>query len=145
MKLQGNIKVINRLFEVYKKDYEGAMENLQKSYLSDLIKYQDELLLKISTDYGLNYEELYAKYLKNFKKTIKKSKSFQLIDEDELDEELNEIQSTLDDVEPNRVLEKIVLDGSTYYYDQKNGGSIFNKDAEKVGDVNNGKFMLHKN
>ena len=145
MKLQGNIKVINRLFEVYKKDYEGAMENLQKSYLSDLIKYQDELLLKISTDYSLNYEELYAKYLKNFKKTIKKSKSFQLIDEDELDEELNEIQSTLDDVEPNRVLEKIVLDGSTYYYDQKNGGSIFNKDAEKVGDVNNGKFMLHKN
>ena len=65
MKLQGNIKAINRLFEVYRKDYEGAMENLQKSYLSDLIKYQDELLLKISTDYGLNYEEL-AKATENY-------------------------------------------------------------------------------
>lgn len=145
MKLQGNIKAINRIFETYKKDYDGALENLQKSYVSDLVKYQDELILKISTDYNLSYEELYEKYLKNFKKTIKKSKSFQLIDEDEMDDELNEIQNSLDDIEPNRVLEKIIIEGSTYYYDQKNGGSIFNKDAEKVGDVNNGKFMLHKN
>ena len=145
MRIQGNLKSMNKLLATYNKEYESAIEGLQKCYLNDLVKYQEDLILKISSDYKLDYNELHEKYVKNFKKTLKKSKSFQLIDSEDNDSELTEIQSSLDEVDNSLILEKIDIGGDTYYYDHKNDGSIFNKEAKKVGDVNNGKFILHKN
>lgn len=145
MRIQANLKSMNKLLTNYNKEYESAVESLQKCYLNDLVKYQEDLLLKICGDYELDYNELHEKYVKNFKKTLKKSKSFQLIDSEDNDSELTEIQNSLEEVDENLILEKIEIEGTTYYYDQKNSGSIFNKEAKKVGDVDNGKFSLHKN
>ena len=144
MKVQGNLKNLNKLLTAYNKEFEQNIESLQKSYFSDLVKYQEDLLLKICSEYKLNYTELHEKYIKNFRKSLKKSKSFQLIEDVDIDSDLNEIQSNLDEVDENMILEKIEIDGKTYYCD-KNEGTILNNEAEKVGTYNEGKFILHKN
>jgi len=144
MKLQGNLKALNKLRSTYNKDYDQIIENLQKGYYVDLVKYQEDLLLKIATDYELDYNEMHEKYIKNFKKSLKKtSKKIQLIEEGS-DSETAEIQNNLTELEENiNVLEKTKIDGKVCFIENKEGGTIYDKDVIKIGEVKEGEFILY--
>ena len=143
MKLQSSLKALNKLKASYSKDMDALVENLQKSYYVDLIKYQEELLLKIATEYDLSYDEMHEKYIKNFKKTLKKtSKKNQLIDE-VTDSDSLDITNSLNDMEElNNVLEKTNINGNVCFVENKDGGSIYNKDVIKIGEVKDGEYFL---
>jgi len=143
MKLQSNLKALNKLRLNYNKEYEQQLENLQKGYFVDLVKYQEDLLLKIATDYELDYNDMHEKYIKNFKKSLKKTKKMQLIDECS-DSESVEIQNNLNEYEDNmNVLEKNNIDGKVCFIENKEGGSIYDKDVIKIGEVKEGEFILY--
>ena len=143
MKLQSNLKALNKLRLNYNKKYEQQLENLQKGYFVDLVKYQEDLLLKIATDYELDYNDMHEKYIKNFKKSLKKTKKMQLIDECS-DSESNEIQNNLNEYEDNmNVLEKTEVDGMVCFIENKEGGSIYDKEVVKIGEVKEGEFILY--
>ena len=144
MKLQSNLKGLNKLRLNYNKEYEQQLENLQKGYFVDLVKYQEDLLLKIATDYELDYNDMHEKYIKNFKKSLKKTKKMQLIDECS-DSESVEIQNNLNEYEDNmNVLEKTKIDGKICFIENKEGGSIYDKDVIKIGEVKEGgEFILY--
>ena len=153
MKLQGNLKALNKLRSTYNKDYDQIIENLQKGYYVDLVKYQEDLLLKIANDnnenihdilHKLDYNEMHEKYIKNFKKSLKKtSKKIQLIEEGS-DSETAEIQNNLTELEENiNVLEKTKIDGKVCFIENKEGGTIYDKDVIKIGEVKEGEFILY--
>ena len=142
MKVQSNLKALNKLRLSYNKEYEQQLENLQKSYYVDLVKYQEDLLLKIATDYELDYSEMHEKYIKNFKKSLKKTKKMQLIDECS-DSETAEIQNNLTEFEDQtNVLEKTKIKGRTCFIENKEGGTIYDKDVMKIGEVKDGEYVL---
>ena len=120
------------------------MDNIQKSYVTDLVKFQEDLLLKISTDYDLNYDEMHEKYLKNFKKNFKKSKKSQLIDVED-DSESIEINNSVNEIEEiENILEKHEINGEVCFIENKEGGTIYNNEVIKVGEVKNGQFIMYK-
>ena len=88
----------------YSKDFDQVIESLQKSYITDLVKYQEDLLLTISSDYNLNYDEMHTKYIKNFKKNFKKTKNSELIEIEENDTESTDIQNNINEFEDLNVL-----------------------------------------
>ena len=99
MKVQNSLKALTKSLNAFNKDYENILDNVQKGYVTDLVKFQEDLLLKIATDYSLNYDEMHEKYLKNFKKNFKKSKKSQLIDIEENDSESAEINNTINEIQ----------------------------------------------
>jgi len=145
MKVQNSLKALTKSLNTYNKDFEHIVENIQKAYVTDLVKYQEDLLLKIATDYKLNYDELHDKYLKNFKKNFKKSKKNQLIDLEDNDSESAEISNTINEIqETENILEKHEINGNICFIENKEGGTIYNNEVIKVGEVKNGKFILYK-
>jgi len=145
MKVQNSLKALTKSLNAFNKDYEHILDNIQKGYVTDLVKFQEDLLLKIATDYSLNYDEMHDKYLKNFKKNFKKSKKSQLIDIEENDSESAEINNTINEMEEaENILEKHTIDEKVYFVENKEGGTIYNNEVIKVGEVKNGQFILYK-
>jgi len=145
MKVQNSLKALTKSLNAYNKDFEHIVDNMQKAYVTDLVKYQEDVLLKIATEYNLNYDELHDKYLKNFKKNFKKSKKSQLIDLEENDSESVEISNTINEIEESEnILEKHEINGKVCFIENKEGGTIYNHEVIKVGEVKNGKFILYK-
>lgn len=144
MKVQNSLNLLNKSLATFNKDYDHIIDNIQKGYVTDLVKYQEDLLLKISTDYNLDYDQMHDKYLKNFKKNFKKSKKNQLIDIDD-NSESAEINSTVNEMqEIENILEKHEIDGKVCFIENKEGGTIYNNEVIKVGEVKSGKFILYK-
>lgn len=145
MKVQNSLKALTKSLNAFTKEYEQNLESMQKGYVTDLVKFQEDLLLKIATDYELNYDEMHEKYLKNFKKNFKKSKKAQLIDIEDNESESAEIQNSLNEMqETENILEKHTIDGKTCFVENKEGGTIYNSEVIKIGEVNNGEFILYK-
>ena len=144
MKLQTNLKSLDKLKSAYNKDYDQLIENLQKGYYVDLVKYQEDLLLKIATDYKLDYNEMHEKYIKDFKKSLKKtSKKNQLIEEGS-DSELGEIPQNQEELDEHQnILEKTTIDGKVCFIENREGGIIYDKDVMKIGEVKKGEFILY--
>jgi len=144
MKVQGNIKALTKALNTYSKDFDQVIESLQKSYITDLVKYQEDLLLTISSDYNLNYDEMHTKYIKNFKKNFKKTKNSELIEIEENDTESTDIQNNINEFEDLNVLEKKIIDDKTCFIENKEGGSIYNREVIKIGEVKDGSYVLYK-
>lgn len=98
---------INILMAEYKK-------KIKKEYQQLLIEEKNKLLLKIAEDEKLNINDLKNKYLK-----VK---------------EITPIETQVSTKEENEdLLDKIVLEGDTFYYENKEKGKVFNSDYNEVG------------
>ena len=148
MKLDINLAGLEKLRISHNKEFDEKIESFKKAYLVDIVKCQEELLLKISTEHKLDYNELHEKYIKNYIKNYmknfkKNSKKNQLI-EDGSDSESAEIKNNLIELEDEtNVLEKIEVDGKTCFIENKEGGTIYDKDVIKIGEVKEGNFLLY--
>ena len=47
MKVQNSLKALTKSLNAFNKDYEHILDNIQKGYVTDLVKFQEDLLLKI--------------------------------------------------------------------------------------------------
>ena len=113
-------------------------------------KYQEDLLLNVCRDNDLSYEDLHTKYVKPFKKNMKKTKgsNSNLIDnsDSDSDDEEEDIKSTVNvqsTINDSNVLEKKLINDILCYVENKEGGAIYNNEVCKIGEVKQGEFFLY--
>ena len=147
MKLQGTLKNLKKLRRQQNKDLDELVSTLTNNYLTDIVKYQEDLLLNICREKGLDYDELHSKYIKTLKKTMKKSKNANLIDNSDSESEVesDEVKASmaLNQANNENVLEKVNINNKVCYIENKEGGSIFNNEVIKIGEVKDGKYKLY--
>jgi hypothetical protein len=147
MKLQGTLKNLKKLRRQQNKDLDELISTLTNNYFTDIVKYQEDLLLNICREKELDYDELHSKYIKTLKKTMKKSKNANLIDNSDSESEIenDEVKASMSSNEANNdhVLEKIKIDSKVCYIENKEGGSIFNNEVIKIGEVKDGEYHLY--
>lgn len=148
MKLQVCLKNLKKIRRNQSKEIDELITTLTNNYVSDLIKYQEDLLLNICRDNDLNYDDLHSKYIKSFKKNVKKNKNINLIDNSDSDSDIEseDIKSSINVSENNNetnVLEKIIIKDNTCYIENKEGGSIYNNEVIKIGEVREGEYFLY--
>ena len=153
MKIQATLKSLKKTIKNQNKELESVLITLTNNYYSDIIKSQEDLLMNICNDNEnkLSYEDLHNKYIKPFKKNIKKKKALNLIEDSdsENDDECDEIATNTKNLENNNsdinVLEKISINDKTCYIENKEGGSIYNSEVIKIGEIKlNGEYLLYE-
>ena len=141
MKIQGTLKSLKKTLKNNNKELDGIILTFTNNYYSDLVKYQEDLLMNICNDNNLSYEDLHNKYIKSFKKNIKKKKNNILIEDSdsENDDESDQVRNNIND------LEKISFKNKICYIENKEGGSIYNNEVIKIGEVKtNGEYLLYE-
>jgi hypothetical protein len=151
MKIQGTLKSLKKTLKNNNKELDGIILTFTNNYYSDLVKYQEDLLMNICNDNNLSYEDLHNKYIKSFKKNIKKKKNNILIEDSdsENDDESDQVRNNINDLEntnlDKNILEKISLKNKICYIENKEGGSIYNNEVIKIGEVKtNGEYLLYE-
>ena len=151
MKIQGTLKSLKKTLKNNNKELDGIILTFTNNYYSDLVKYQEDLLMNICNDNNLSYEDLHNKYIKSFKKNIKKKKNNILIEDSdsENDDESDQVRNNINDLEntnlDKNILEKINLKNKICYIENKEGGSIYNNEVIKIGEVKtNGEYLLYE-
>ncbi len=150
MKIQASLKNLKKSLKAHNKDLESIIVTITNNYFTDLVKYQEDLLMNIFKDNKLSYEDLHNKYIKSFKKTLKKNKNINLIDDSETESETEseEIKNNINHLESLKsemnILEKINIKDKVCYIENKDGGSIYNSEVIKIGEVKNGDFFLYE-
>ncbi len=108
---------INILMTDYKK-------KIKKEYQQLLIEEKNKLLLKIAEGEKLNINDLKNKYLK-----VK---------------EITPIETQVPSTEENEdLLDKIVIEGDIYYYENKEKGKVFDVNNIEVGTYKSGSILLN--
>ena len=108
---------INILMAEYKK-------KIKKEYQQLLIEEKNKLLLKIAEGEKLNINDLKNKYLK-----VK---------------EITPIETQVPSTEENEdLLDKIVIEGDIYYYENKEKGKVFDINNIEVGTYKSGSILLN--
>jgi len=102
------------------------IKKIKKEYSDILIEEKNKLLLKIAEGENLDINSLKSKYLKS------KELSY--------DEKLSD--STVIE-EPEALLEKITVDGITYYYENKEKGKVFDDKTKEIGIYKNSTFTFY--
>ena len=147
MKLQVSLKNLKKIRRNHNKEIDEIVQNLTANYFTDLVKYQEDLLLNVCREYDLSYDELHSKYVKPFKKNLKKSKNSNLIDnsesESDEDDEIRNNVSSQPIVNDTNVLEKRLINDILCYVENKEGGSIYNNEVMKIGEIKQGEFFLY--
>ena len=135
MKSNFNFKNMSKSVNNFISEYHSFIENYKEVVLDEVVKSNEEILNKISTDYNLDYKELEKKYLKDIKK---KCRNKNLIDIDDNDSDID-LSNSIEKNEP--VLERKEIDGVVCFIDNKMG-CIYNKEVIKIGQVENGEYKL---
>ena len=148
------MKTLNSLKKL-KKEIEKENQILLQCYLE--IKKEcskkfeaekKQLLIDISTEFNLDLNELNSKFLsKKTKKDKKKNKDSdsKLIDnssEDEMTREKRDRAISID-VDINPLLVKGKANGKDCYYEDKEGGSVFDENVKQIGEYKSGKIYLY--
>ena len=137
-----------------KKEIEKENNNILQCY-SDIKKEiskkiemeKKQLLIDISNEYDLDINELQKKFLsKKSKKSKKKSKDsdLKLIDNSSEEDNMKELRERAlsVDVDINPLLIKGTANGKDCYYENKEGGSVYDHNVKEIGTLKNGKIYL---
>jgi len=116
--IQNNIKNIDLLIGQY-------LKKIKKEFAQIIIEEKNKLLLKIAEGENIDINALKSKYLK----------SKELTYDDKSDE------NTTEEVE--QLLEKIVIDGKTFYYENKEKGKVFDDKTNEIGVYKNSSFTFY--
>ena len=120
-----NCKKIKEETKAFQKVIDVYISSLKKEYKNNIYKVKNELLELISENEDLDIKYLKEKYLTN---NISKKKT---------EENTLNVNNDLENL-----LEEVILDGKTYYFENKNSGIVYNESSEKVGSYINQKFVF---
>jgi len=98
-------------------------KKIKKEYQQLLIEEKNKLLLKVAEGENLDINDLKKKYLKAKEITITYEMNKQLINEEEL-------------------LDKIIIEDTVYYYENKEKGKVFDIENKEVGIFKNGSMIF---
>jgi hypothetical protein len=113
----------------------GVINSVSKScndINTEYAKNIKTLLKKIAEGENLDYEMLKEKYLKSSSKEISDVNNTNIIDDQTTIDESSEI-----------IFDKIIIDNTNYYYENKENGKIYDSSSNIVGIYKNKKFILN--
>ena len=116
--LQANIQNIDLLVSQY-------LKKIKKEFAQIIIEEKNKLLLKIAEGENIDINSLKSKYLKSKELTF--------------DETPNE--NNTEEIE--QLLEKIIIDGKTFYYENKEKGKVFDDKTNEIGIYKNSSITFH--
>jgi hypothetical protein len=99
-------------------------KKIKKEYQQLLIEEKNKLLLKVAEGEKLNINDLKKKYLKPKEITITDDINKQLVDEAE------------------ELLDKIIIEDTVYYYENKEKGKVFDIENTEIGIFKNGSIIF---
>jgi len=100
-------------------------KRIKKEYQQLLIDEKNKLLLKVAEGEKLNINDLKKKYLKSKEITLTDEIKIQIPEENE------------------ELLDKIIIDGNIYYFENKEKGKVFDKTNNEVGIFKSGSIILN--
>jgi hypothetical protein len=100
-------------------------KRIKKEYQQFLIEEKNKLLSKVAEGEKLNINDLKKKYLKAKEVIITDELITQLVNENE------------------ELLDKIIIEGEVYYYENKEKGKVFDIENIEVGIFKNGSILLN--
>ena len=124
MKKSKNLKALKKNVKTFSKSLSSYIDDIKKEYDSNYNKSIDSLLKKIAEGENLEYNYLKEKYV------LKNEDSLEGI---MLEEEEDSLE----------LFDKVVINDISYFYENKEGGKIFNMDAEEVGIYKESNFVLN--
>jgi hypothetical protein len=102
------------------------LKEIKKEYADNLVDEKIKLLMLVCSNEGLDFNAIKSKYLKP--KEIEQIE----VKEDVADTILQE----------EDMLDKIEINGTTYYYQKKEKGNIYDLKSKQVGQYKNGQFIM---
>lgn len=100
-------------------------KRIKKEYQQLLIDEKNKLLLKVAEGEKLNIYDLKKKYLKSKEITLTDEIKIQIPEENE------------------ELLDKVIIDGTIYYFENKEKGKVFDTTNNEVGIVKSGSIILN--
>lgn len=98
--------------------------NMYNEFNNKLIEEKNKLIEKISEGENIDVNYLKNKYLKS--------------------KELNKTERIETEEDIEELLDKVIIDNNTYYYENKENGKIFDSNFKEVGIFQNNKLSLFK-
>jgi hypothetical protein len=98
------------------------IKKIKQEYAEIVFDAQVKLLQKVASGENLNAEKLRQKYLKNKKMLVKLP----------------------DNVNNEDLLDKIEIDGNTFYYENRENGSVFDVEYKQVGSYLDNQIVFTK-
>ena len=123
--------------------------DIKKEVSKKIDSEKKELLMEIANDYDIDFNELAEKYLsKKTKKEKKKSTAESNLIENSSDDEHAINQEKRDralslDVDLHPLLVKGTANGKSCYYEDKEGGLVFDDEVKEIGTIKKGKIYLY--
>ena len=124
MKKSKHLKKLKNEGELFQQIINSHCDKIKSDYAKILLKEKNDLISRIAEGEGLDELELRNKYLKNTNKTVKVKKEI-ITDESE------------------NILDKVIIKGLTYYYENKADGCVYNDKSIKVGFYKNNTFSFN--
>lgn len=127
MKKINELVELSQLFDTFNTNVQIQIKKIKDEHKKNIVDERNKLLLAISINEGLDYEKLKLQYLK--------PKDIILIN--------NELINTAKIVIDEEILNKIIIDNETYYYEPKENGNVFNQKSICCGKFINDKIILN--
>lgn len=149
MRTLNSIKNLKKEIEKQNALFLEQYSNIKKEVSKKIESEKKELLIDIANEYNLDFSELETKYLS--KKTKKGKKK--LVQESNLIENSSDDENTLKqekrdralslDVDVHPLLVKGKANGKSCYYEDKEGGLVFDDQVKEIGTIKKGKIFLY--
>ena len=144
--MESELKQLKKMVRKYSENMNASIKSIYGISIRDSFKIQESLIKQISKDYDLPYKELCKKYLKRkSKKYINKKNNNFLIELEECSDEDTDIRKMLTNHQnnANKVFDKMIINNIECYVENKEGGFIYNKKLEKLGEITDGKPIFY--
>ena len=146
MKTLNSIKNLKKEIEKQNLLLLELYSDIKKEVSKKMESEKKEMLIEIANEYDLDFNELNAKYLsKKSKKEKKSSINSALIEnsseEDKLKDRRERALSIDVDIHP--LLVKGTANGKNCYYEDKEGGLVFDEHVKEIGVRKKGKIYLY--
>lgn len=122
--MKSKLKNIKKLKEEFS-EFSSILNKIQKEHEKILLEQKNELISNIAYGEGLDEISLREKYLKVVEKEKTKKK-----------EAKNSVLTN------DSLLDKVILNDETYFYENKENGNIYNSSSEKVGTYTKKQFVF---
>lgn len=144
--MESELKQLKKMVRKYSENMNSYIKNIYGISIRENFKIQESLIKQISKDYDLPYKELCKKYIKKkSKKYISKKNNNFLIELEECSDDDTDIKKMLTNHQnnTNKVFDKIIINNMECYVENKEGGFIYNKKLEKLGEITDGKPIFY--
>jgi hypothetical protein len=114
---------VNSLLGEIDNELKDSIKKIKKDYLIMLTEEKIKFLKNICENEDLDFNDMVIKYLTEKERKFVKTQIIEIVNEN--------------------LLDTININGTTYYYENKENGNIYNNVSKVIGNIKNGVPVMH--